>query len=53
MTLIAAMMVLIYKKANNLGYKTAKRRFTKEVRDLAIALIVVQCGGDPGLFFKT
>jgi hypothetical protein len=24
-----------------------------EVRDLAIALIVVQCGGDPGLFFKT
>jgi len=24
-----------------------------EVRDLAIALIVLQCGGDPGLFFKT
>lgn len=53
MTLIVAMMVLIYKKANNIGYKTAKRRLTKEVRDLAIALIVVQCGGDPGLFFKT
>lgn len=53
MTLIVAMMVLIYKKANNIGYKTAKRRFTLEVRDLAIALIVVQCGGDPGLFFKT
>lgn len=53
MTLIVAMMLLIYKKANNLGYKTAKRRFAMEVRDLAIALIVVQCGGDPGLFFKT
>lgn len=53
MTLMAAMLVLIYKKANKLTYKTAKRRFSMEVRDLAIALIVVQCGGDPGLFFKT
>lgn len=53
MTLTVAMMVLMYKKANNIGYKTAKRRFAMEVRDLAIALIVVQCGGDPGLFFKT
>ncbi|WP_286859443.1 MULTISPECIES: IS4 family transposase [Sphingobacterium] len=53
MTLIVAMLVLIYKKANNIGYKTAKRRFALEVRDLAIAMIVVQCGGDPGLFFKT
>jgi len=53
MTLTVAMMVLMYKKANNIGYRTAKRRFAMEVRDLAIALIVVQCGGDPGLFFKT
>jgi hypothetical protein len=53
MTLIVAMMVLMYKKANKIGYKTAKRRFSMEVRDLAIAIIVVQCGGDPGLFFKT
>jgi len=53
MTLIVAMLLLIYKKANNIGYKTAKRRFGMEIRDLAIALIVVQCGGDPGLFFKT
>ena len=27
MTLIVAMLVLVYKKANNIGYKTAKRRF--------------------------
>lgn len=53
MTLIVAMLVLVYKKANNIGYKTAKRRFSMEIRDLAIAIIVVQCGGDPGLFFKT
>jgi len=53
MTLIVAMMILIYKKANNIGYKTAKRRFAMEIRDLTIAMIVVQCGGDPGLFFKT
>lgn len=53
MTLIVAMMILIYKKANNIGYKTAKRRFTMEIRDLTIAMIIVQCGGDPGLFFKT
>jgi len=53
MTLITSMLVLIYKKGNNQGYKTAKRRFAMEVRDLAIAMIVVQCGGDPGLFFKT
>lgn len=53
MTLIVAMLVLIYKHANKIGYKTAKRRFAMEIRDLAIALIVLQCGGDPKLFFKT
>ena len=53
MTLIVAMLILIYKKANKIGYKTAKRRFSMEIRDLAIAIIVVQCGGDPKLFFKT
>jgi IS4 transposase len=53
MTLIVAMLILMYKKANNLGYKTAKRRFSMEVRDLAIAIIVVHCGGNPDLFFKT
>lgn len=53
MTLILAMMVLIYKMANKLGYKTAKRRLKMELRDLAIALIVIESGGDPKLFFKT
>ncbi|WP_298487258.1 IS4 family transposase [uncultured Maribacter sp.] len=46
MTLIVAMLILIYKKANNIGYKTAKRRFKIELRNLAIAMIVVICDGN-------
>ena len=53
MTLIVAMLVLIYKHTNNIGYKTAKWRFGMELRDIAIAMIVVQCGGNPYLYFKT
>lgn len=53
MTLIVAMLVLIYKKQNNIGFKTAKRRLFMEVRNLTIAMIVEQCGGNPGLLFKT
>lgn len=53
MTLITAMLVLIYKKANNISYRTSKRRFAMEIRDIAIAIIVVQCGGNPDLMFKT
>ncbi|WP_300686432.1 IS4 family transposase, partial [Chryseobacterium sp.] len=34
MTMIASMLLLIYKKANDLGYKTAKRRITMELRDM-------------------
>lgn len=51
MTLIAAMLILIYKHANRMGYKTAKRRFKMEIRDLVIAMIVIKCGGNPNLFF--
>lgn len=46
MTLIVAMLILIYKKANNIGYKTAKRRFKMELRNLAIAMVVVICDGN-------
>lgn len=53
MTLIVAMLILIYKKANNIGYKTAKRRFEMEIRNLIISMIVIECGGDPDRFFKT
>lgn len=53
MTLIVAMMILIYKHTNKLGYKTAKRRLAMEVRDLAIIMIVLQSGGQPDRLFKT
>lgn len=51
MILIAAMLVLIYKYANRIGYKTAKRRFSKEMRNIIISMIVEKCRGDPSLFF--
>jgi hypothetical protein len=52
MTLILAMLILIYKKINKVGYKTAKRRFNIELGDLLTALIVEYCGGDPKLVFR-
>ncbi|KAA6304656.1 hypothetical protein EZS27_043696, partial [termite gut metagenome] len=51
MTLIVAMFVMIYKRTNEIGYKTAKRRFAMELRNLIISMIVVECSGDPSLFF--
>lgn len=53
MTLIAAMLILVYKHANNLSYKTAKRRFKMEVRNLLIREIVILSGGNPNIHFKT
>lgn len=53
MTMIAAMLLLIYKKANNLGYKTAKRRITMELRNLTTAILIIFAGGDPSKVFKT
>jgi len=53
MTLIAAMLVLIYKQENKLSYKTAKRRFAMEIRNLAITMIVEICGGEASKFFKS
>ncbi|WP_326983200.1 transposase [Chryseobacterium sp. MYb264] len=53
MTMIASMLLLIYKKANSLGYKTAKRRITMELRDMITAILIVFAGGDPAKVFKT
>ena len=53
MTLIVAMLILIYKKANNLGYKTAKRRFVMELRELITTIMIILSGGDPSKVFKT
>ena len=53
MTMIAAMLLLIYKKANNLGYKTAKRRIAMELRDMITAILIVFARGNPDKVFKT
>lgn len=53
MTLIVAMLVLVYKKENNIGYKTAKRRFVMELREQITVVMVRLTGGDPTKVFKT
>ena len=52
MTLILAMLILIYKRINQIGYKTAKRRFAIELDELIMAIVVQYCGGDPNLVFR-
>lgn len=52
MTMISSMLVLIYKRLNKVGYKTAVRRISIELDELIIKLIVKHCGGDPSLVFR-
>lgn len=51
MTLILAMLILIYKKINDFGYKTAKRRFSMELEYIIDDYMIEQSGGDPNTFF--
>jgi len=53
MTLILSMLILIYKRKNNLGFKTAKRRFMYELDWLLTRIIVHLCGGkDPEIVLR-
>jgi IS4 transposase len=45
MTLIVAMLIMVYSKENELGFKTAKRRMEIELQELIIAIAVVLSGG--------
>ena len=48
MTLIAAMLLMVYKKMNSLtGYKIAKWQFEEELDLLITRQIVIFCGGNP------
>ncbi|MFM7022870.1 MAG: hypothetical protein ACKOXB_07815 [Flavobacteriales bacterium] len=48
MTMIVAILILAYKKINNLkGYKIAKLKFEIEIDRLITKEIVVLCCGDP------
>jgi len=51
MTLILAMLILIYKKINEFGYKTAKRRFAMELDEIINDYMIKLCGGDPNTHF--
>jgi hypothetical protein len=52
-TLIAAILLLVYKKKNNLtGYKIMKLEFMLELEALLMKALVILCGGDPKLFEK-
>jgi len=44
--LIAAMLVMIYKKENQLGYKTAIRKMNTELQKIMIVMVVKITGGD-------
>lgn len=46
MTLIAAMLLMIYKKQNEIGFTTAKRRFMMELESVIIAWAIILAGGD-------
>jgi len=52
MTLILSMLIHVYKKYNNVGFKTAKRRIKIELDDLLTALVIQISGGDPNIFFR-
>lgn len=48
MTMIAAMLILVYRKMNNLkGYKIVKLEFVTDLEFSLIKEIVELCGGDP------
>lgn len=46
MTMITAMLVMIYKRKNKIGYTTAVRRMGIELECLVMAIIVIESGGD-------
>ena len=48
LTLIAAMLILVYRKINDLkGYKFVKMQFIEEIEDALLKQIISLCGGNP------
>lgn len=52
MTMIAAMMVLIYGKASGIGFRTAKVRFDYKVDAMTVAQMILLSGGNPAEFMR-
>ena len=46
MTLIVAMLIMIYKKENQIGFKRAKSRIEIEIQELILTTVVKLTGGD-------
>ena len=51
-TLILSILILVYKKLNNIGYKTAVRRFKIELDEIIMKMTIIFAGGDPDLVFR-
>lgn len=52
-TLIASILLLVYKKTNALkGYKIMKQRFVQEIEKSLVKDFVIMCGGNPDLVDK-
>jgi hypothetical protein len=52
MTMIVSMLILVYKKANNLGYKLAMFQLFYQLDDIYGEMLVERLGGDPNLVFR-
>lgn len=53
MTLIAAMLIIVYKHFNKLkGYKIPKLKFELELEKQIIEQIIIVCGGDPKVILQ-
>ena len=52
MTMIAAMMVLLYGKSNELGFRSAKFVFDLKLNNVIIAQHIILAGGDPREFMN-
>jgi hypothetical protein len=53
MTLITAMLLMIYKQTNEIsGYKIAKIKFINELDNELLKQIIIECNGDPKIFMQ-
>jgi hypothetical protein len=52
MTMIVSMLILVYKKTNNLGYKLAMFQLFYQLDDIYGEMLVERLGGDPNLIFR-
>lgn len=52
MTLILSMLIMIFKKLNDIGFKTATQRFYIQLDDMILDMAVILSGGDPNLVFR-